>query len=233
MHLSLLTLPRRAGRWRFITSYQLHQVLWKAFPELRRGEQENRFLYRHDEHDDCHSILVQSVLQPNWSHVEDEAEGTTARIRTFDPTRIDTNTEFRFQLRANPVVQRKGYADGKSRRIVVGSKMDRVAERLGLGKENVPSREEKQIEWMMERGKSGGFEFGVRNNLPTCVPGPNRDYVIYRASTDQKPMTFTGVDFTGILLVTNAAAFADTLRHGIGRGKAFGFGLLSIARISG
>jgi CRISPR system Cascade subunit CasE len=39
-----------------------------------------------------------------------------------------------------------------------------------------------------------------------------------------------GVDFEGILVVENAEALAQTVHKGIGPGKAFGFGLLSLAR---
>lgn len=232
LHLSLLTLPRSSGRWRFMTSYQLHQMLWKAFPNLERGEREMRFLYRHDEHNDHHSILVQSALLPDWRHVEDEAEGTTTRIKTFEPDRVRLGETLRFFVRANPVTQRKGYADGKSRRVVVGSTLTHVAQRLGSRVEDLPSRQALQIDWMKERGKRGGFEIEVGNGGIMCVPGPSRDYVIHRAGSD-KPMTFTSVDFTGILRVTDPVAFADTVRHGIGRGKAFGFGLLSVARLNG
>lgn len=233
LHLSLLTLPRSSGRWRFLTSYQIHQMLWKAFSNLQRGDREKRFLYRHDENDDCHSILIQSILPPDWRHVEDEAEGTIARVKTFEPDQIGSGDMLRFFIRANPVAQRKGYSDGKSRRVVIGSTLDRVAERLGVPIEDLPSRETLQIKWVKEKGKSGGFDIEERDGAPMCMPGPSHDYVLHRARGDQKPMTFTAVDFTGLLRVTDPLAFANTLRYGIGRGKAFGFGLLSVARLSG
>ena len=39
--------------------------------------------------------------------------------------------------------------------------------------------------------------------------------------------------FDGRLVVTDAALFRQTLVQGIGSGKAFGFGLLSVARSPG
>ncbi len=41
--------------------------------------------------------------------------------------------------------------------------------------------------------------------------------------------TFQGVLFEGSLQVVDAEAFRKALAHGIGPGKAFGFGLLSVA----
>ncbi|MEN9935136.1 MAG: hypothetical protein RLZZ387_1715 [Chloroflexota bacterium] len=38
--------------------------------------------------------------------------------------------------------------------------------------------------------------------------------------------------FDGLLTVTDAAAFVKTLETGIGSGKAFGFGLLSVGQLS-
>jgi CRISPR system Cascade subunit CasE len=42
-------------------------------------------------------------------------------------------------------------------------------------------------------------------------------------------MTFGSVLFEGVLQVTDPDGFRETLATGIGSGKAYGFGLLSIA----
>ena len=39
------------------------------------------------------------------------------------------------------------------------------------------------------------------------------------------------VDISGVLSVTDADAFADAVRNGIGRGRAFGCGMLLLRRI--
>lgn len=224
LHLSLLQLPRSAGRWRFLQSYELHQLLWKGFPGIARNESENRFLYRHEENDTLHSVLVQSATSPNWSSLEDEAEGTTAQIKEFDPTGIPNGTQLRFMIRANPVTKRK-YADGKARHIVIGSDRHRLAELMGVELKDLPSRDDLLVEWLQRKGAEGGFV------LEQCVPGPNHDLVVGKPKQTEHA-TFTGVDFSGILRITDPNAFANTLRHGIGRGRAFGFGLLSVKRIT-
>ena len=229
LYLSLLTLPRTASRWRFLQPYQLHQVLWKGFSDISGKIPDNRFLYRHDEREQEHSVLVQSAVAPDWSFLESETDGTCTQVKKFDLGAFSEGTRFRFLLRANPVVLRRGYpgegrrGEEKRRLIPVGSDRQRMAKRLGLSIDRFPSREEQLLDWLQKKGKGGGFE------LMDCVPGPNHDYVVRRVRKEP-PLTLTGVEFEGILRITDSNSFATTLQQGIGRGKGFGFGLLSMMR---
>ncbi|MEW6230192.1 MAG: type I-E CRISPR-associated protein Cas6/Cse3/CasE, partial [Bacillota bacterium] len=45
----------------------------------------------------------------------------------------------------------------------------------------------------------------------------------------RSPLTFAAVEFEGHLTVLDPERFRETLRRGVGPGKAYGFGLLSIA----
>ena len=45
---------------------------------------------------------------------------------------------------------------------------------------------------------------------------------------DRMTLSHAGVRFDGVLEVTDPVSFAATLDSGIGSGKAFGFGLLSV-----
>lgn len=51
--------------------------------------------------------------------------------------------------------------------------------------------------------------------------------------SDKGVINHVGVEFTGLLQVTDTQRFAHALRNGIGRAKAFGFGLLFITWHSG
>lgn len=232
LHLSLITLPRHTSQWRFLRPYELHQILWKGFTGLKRGEAENRFLYRHQETENRHSILVQSATQPDWSFLADEAEGTTAEMRPFNTNAIDNGDRLNFLLRANPVVYRK-HPGGITKRIAVGSDRRRLAEMRGVDKEDLPSREQLLTDWLTRKGDTGGFtiERGEEDRI-LCDVGPNMDIVLRKPEQKQDDrVTLTTVDFSGVLRVTDAKAFAETLRRGIGRGRAFGCGLLSVARL--
>lgn len=59
-----------------------------------------------------------------------------------------------------------------------------------------------------------------RNASPLQVPNNN----------EPLKLTFGSVLFEGVLEITDAERFQKTLQAGIGSGKAYGFGLLSIAR---
>lgn len=236
-HFSLVTLPRNSLKWRFLRPYELHQILWRGFPGLKRGEEKNRFLYRHNEEETHHSILVQSITEPDWSFLADEADGTTVETRPFDPDRIPTDTPLRFLLRANPVVNRK-YPDGKTRRIVVGSDRKRIRELTGVADlRDIPTREDLLTTWLQRQGETGGFRL---ESLPEangervlCDVGPNHDLIIRKPEQKKKDerVTVTTVDFSGVLRVTDSDRFAVTLGRGIGRARGFGCGLLSVARL--
>ena len=228
LHLSLLTLPRRASRWQFLQPYQLHQLIWKGFPDLPRNSETTPFLYRHDEHSAEHCVLVQSVMRPDWSAIADGTDAPLAQMREFDPSVLKSGTRLRFFVRANPVVRRQGYEDRadrkhRGRHIAVGSDRTQQAKRLGVPVDTIPTREEQLLAWLQRKGAEGGFDVAY------ATVGPNHDALVKRPGGDT-PMTFTTVDFDGILVVREPATFAATVANGIGRGKAFGFGLLSVKR---
>lgn len=224
LYISHLALPRSCSEYRLLEPYQLHQILWQAFPGIPKGDTEHRFLYRHDETDAEHTVLVQSVLPPDWSFLHSNTSGANAQVKSFVPSRLQQGALLRFYLRANPVVRRKGYADGKKRHILIGSDRTRIATRLGIDIEELPERDQQLADWLQYKGIEGGF------SLVHCLPSENHTYIIARHKQKKQPMTFVGVDFQGQLRIDNVEQFAATLQYGIGRGKGFGFGLLSIAR---
>lgn len=233
LHLSLLTLPRDTRQWKFLLPYDLHQVLWKGFKGIDRGDREQRFLYRHQESEKTHSILVQSATNPDWSFLADEASGTTASTKQMDPSKLPTGEPLRFLLRANPVVHRK-YGGDVKKRIAVGSDRARQAKLIGVKIQDMPSREELLIEWLERKGTEGGFAIarGGQDRI-LCDVGPNMDIVLKKPEQKGKDdrVTLTTIEFSGVLNVTDPQQFAHTLRRGIGRGRAFGCGLLSVAKL--
>lgn len=230
LHLSLLHLPRNRPRWRHLDPYQAHQLAWKAFPEVPRGERP--FLFSLDQRGSHHSLLIQSTRPPDWSFLNGEA---TIQTKSFDPTHIPTDQPLRFFLRANPTVDRKGFRDGKKRRVAVGTNPELTFHQMGRP-ENVPTtpaeraawREEQLRDWLQRQGDQRGFV------VDSCQPGPIVARRVVRAENGRprgRPMTFHEVEFTGTLRVTDQGAFARTFTDGLGRGKAFGYGLLMVRSI--
>jgi CRISPR system Cascade subunit CasE len=93
----------------------------------------------------------------------------------------------------------------------------RQGRRLGL------SHQEAQYEWLQRKGEQNGFA------VCSAAAGPPRP-TDCRAG-EGRLAHFLGVTFEGLLQVTDPPRLARGLARGIGSGKAFGFGLLSLARV--
>lgn len=212
----------------------LHQQVLAAFPTGVASEaprQSLGVLFRLDRtREGALVLLVQSTSKPDWAHLRrdgwlvDDVDGFTDNpgLKEWDPGTVAAGQPLRFRLRANPTkkVDTKTGADGKKRngrRVVLTSE----AERLG---------------WLERKATQHGFRVletrqsnpGTKELLDVSegrVTG-NRP----QAAEGQRTLTFGSVLFEGRLEVVDATLFRQALEAGIGSGKAFGFGLLSIAQ---
>ncbi|WP_372703564.1 type I-E CRISPR-associated protein Cas6/Cse3/CasE [Candidatus Accumulibacter contiguus] len=74
-------------------------------------------------------------------------------------------------------------------------------------------------QWLFSRSPRLGFEIVQESLLVEA----------YTQHAEKKgSLRFSSVDFSGVLRVTDAAAFSDALYGGIGHAKAFGCGLLLV-----
>ncbi len=98
-----------------------------------------------------------------------------------------------------------------------------------VSKSNGPGRQPTRIpipwnqyeQWFCDKGKNNGFD----------VITVSRIGDLYVSSRKKKELSIAGQKLTGVLKVTDPEIFHDAYRKGIGRGKAFGFGMLSLKRI--
>jgi CRISPR system Cascade subunit CasE len=143
---------------------------------------------------------------------------------------MEPGNRYRFRLRANPTrrVHRRATLemDAKSTR-------SRTEEAASIGKRVELTREEDQIAWLKRRGEAAGFSVIVTRLVPdqgvlALQAGPSEKMVGRRQG---QRLTLATVLFDGVLQVTDDALFRDALVNGVGPGKAFGCGLLSIAPI--
>jgi len=175
-------------------------------------------------------LLVQSREQPNWSLLPDlnrvlgpalDERGNPALRRIDDEyARIRSDMKFLFRLLANPTRRLSNRSSERDDRL--------------LGKRVALLREEEQIAWLAHKGEQHGFRLlstSVNPDVPAVQAAKQADEHGWRKATQTQTMhlTFGAVLFTGYLKVTDADRFRTALEHGIGSGKAFGFGLLSIA----
>lgn len=80
------------------------------------------------------------------------------------------------------------------------------------------------LEWFTQRSGKHGFEV-----LPQSLQVEKLGVLKYHKNG--KPCTHNTATFIGKLRVTDRDAFIQSFKQGIGRGKAFGFGLLQIVPI--
>lgn len=238
MFLSRLALDVRASVTRRGLSdvNYLHQRVLAAFPQKVSPASPRAslgVLFRLDRTADGRlTLLVQSELRPDWStfpaealargdpFAGDEANPAVKEVgRQFEA--LVAGAKLRFRLRANPTkkVDTKTGPDGKrrnGRRVALTSEADRQA-------------------WLKRKGEQHGFrvlsvDVGGRDTpaLLDVSEGRARGYRP-EAAEGHGTMTFGSALFDGTLEVTDAGAFRAMLAAGVGSGKAFGFGLMSIA----
>lgn len=240
MYLSRLILDARRPRVRRDLGdvHQLHRTVLSAFPQAPEGSSAREHfevLYRAEPIAAAPALvrlLVQSGAAPDWSHLPGDVLGPALdgrgnpAVRRVDEEydRIVTGARLLFRLRANPTKQLSDRTPGRQDRLV--------------GKRVALLREEEQLAWLARQGERHGFRL-LATELSAEIPAaqaalqaaecgrrPSRD------GTETMPLTFGAVLFTGHLEVTDAEQFRATLAGGVGRGKAFGFGLLSVASLS-
>ena len=78
---------------------------------------------------------------------------------------------------------------------------------------------EDQIEWLKKQGIKNGFI------LNSC-------YVLNDSWIEFEKVCILSVTFEGILTITDEHAFKKVLTDGVGRGKAYGCGLLTVAAVT-
>lgn len=229
-HLSRILLnPRHRYVQRDLSDCQsLHQTVLSGFPDLRGAVSPRAHLgvlYRLETDRLLPCLLVQSSVAPTWDRLPagylavTDQDNPASKCVTKAYAALSPGQELVFQLRANPTrkIETKSGPRGERRN----------------GK-RVPVRgDEARLQWLHGKGVSAGFELltvrsapavpDVRDNPGQQLTGKRR----VDGGTPEK-LTFDAVTFTGRLRITEVDAFRRTLVEGIGSGKAYGFGLLSI-----
>lgn len=237
MYLSRLILnPRNRGvRFDLAHPREMHRTLLRAFPPALAPtsfRQQHGVLYRVDVHPrtGVPFVLVQSITDPDWFFLEQrtgyldrfqEANLSCKPVR-HQYQRLAKGQVLAFRLRANATKKKVTREDDGARK---------------PNGQRVPLRKpEEQMAWLSDKGKRGGFEL-VNVSLDADVPDvrirPEEDIQAKRHKKNEagadSTMTFGSSLFDGRLRITDANAFRETLAKGIGSGKAYGFGLLSVA----
>jgi CRISPR system Cascade subunit CasE len=170
------------------------------------------------------AMLVQSAAEPDWDYAFRNAHHLLAappEVKPFDLS-FSEGQLLRFRLRANPTKKLKVFDENGER--------SKNGKRVGLYKE------EEQRDWLDRKGHDGGSRVISCDVIPeakTHILKPEDGSRTSQAAETEngKPRRpLLAVRFDGVLEVTNSEKIQETLAQGIGSAKAFGFGLLSLAR---
>ncbi len=168
-------------------------------------------------------ILVQSAAKPDWDYAFHNADYLLAappQVKSFD-LRFAKGQHLRFRLVANPTKKIDTMKKDK-RQSCTKEELQKMKGRHG---KRVPVRAEELYEWLARRAERAGFS--IVKDSTTVQPG----YVYVNDTANDKGQRLRSVRYDGTLTVTDPARFQETLVRGIGPGKAFGFGLLSVAPV--
>lgn len=198
---------------------ELHRSIMKAFPDVLDPEVGARahfgVLHRLETARNNGELLlyVQSRVKPEWERLP---QGYLATLDGIDNPLVKPVEQayrsiregrvLRFRLRANPTrkIDTKSTPDGKRRN----------------GRRVPFTAPDEQIGWLLRKAACHGFEV-----LQVVIAATGSTELIRSPQTRR---TFQGVLFEGTLVVRDRERFYSALVEGIGPGKAYGFGLLSI-----
>lgn len=162
-------------------------------------------------------LLVLSHNQPDFHEIAhrygffpDECQW---EIKPYDPflERLCNGQQWRFRLRANPV----------------HSSACIKAEKTGRGKIFALVTVNQQKQWLASRSNSNGFT--LENGAFDAV---HSQWSKFRKGQDTgREVSLYMVSFEGLLTITDISLFRKALIEGIGRAKAYGCGLLTLARV--
>lgn len=196
----------------------LHGAVETSFSHNRDGKRE-RVLWRVDYLKDMCYLLVLSPKRPEFLHIarqfgyDNWEYGWETRDYSLLLDRLQNGQTWRFRLRANPVRSSNKEKDGQT----------------GRGKVFAHVTQQQQKEWLIGRAQAYGFF--LKEDTFDVV---NTEWKKFRKEKGNKrEVTLRIADFEGILTISDAECFKKTLLFGIGRAKAYGCGLLTIARWEG
>lgn len=201
---------------------KFHGAVESAFPEEHRQEQislfsapdggeQNRRLWRIDSLGDEIYLLVLSENFPDLTSAVRQFgyPGEVAETKDYSKLtdRITAGSRWQFRLTANPTFSKKKNP---------GDTRGKVMAHVTVAH---------QEQWLAERAEANGFSLEAGEYHVT----KSRNYRFNKHG--KNAVTLLSVTFDGILTVTDPDKFRTALLSGIGRGKAYGNGLLTVVRV--
>lgn len=180
-----------------------HNWVERSYPsEFEKGER-SRKLWRTDQLKGKTYLVIVSQLKPCIEKLEKYGVPGTGECKSYDAflENITNNSEMLFRLTANPV-----------RAVKQNDIRGKVYPHITI---------EHQLGYLEKRSERLGFRL-MENDYNII----ERDFPSLRKNG--KTIRLARVTYEGSLIVTNAEQFYKTLTEGVGREKAYGFGLMTV-----
>lgn len=203
---------RRAARAFLASPQRLHAGVMSAFPDALHDAAEGRVLWRVDPGDHDAVLYVVSPEKPDLTHLVEQIGRPTYgwQTRDYGPflDRLAAGDRWAFRLRANPVHNVRP-PDG------------------GRGKRHGHVTAAQQSQWFRRQIERRGF------TVPATETGADdvvlRDRRTLRFDRRGRQVTLSTALLEGTLVVTDPATLRASLVDGIGPGKGYGCGLMTLA----
>jgi len=157
-------------------------------------------------------LLLVSRTKADLSHMQKEFGNSDTAFESLDYTtlfsRIAEGQDWHFRLAANPVKSCKTGENSKER-----------------GKTHAHVTVHHQQEWLKTRAPKYGFSVSDDNFKVVAS-----EWITFKKRESKNKIILLSVVFEGKLTVTDPSLFKQALQEGIGKGKAYGLGMISVAR---
>jgi len=206
---------RRRARWLLVSPQRMHAEILNMFPNAQTGDQGDgpRILWRVDQEGQRTFLYIVSPSQPAFSKLVEEAGWATAPgvVRPYSDflDRVTEEDRWAFRITANPVRYHK--PEGAKR---------------GIREAHVTVGY--QQAWFREQATRHGFSVSDGDG-DTFILSNRKTVSFDRAGSGR--VTVSMAQFNGQLEVVDRERFSRALVSGIGPAKAYGCGLLTLARL--
>lgn len=180
-----------------------HSWVEDSFPEEKKTGERSRKLWRVDQLKGKEYLLLVSEKKPDRVCLEKYGVEGSAETKDYDALldSLEEGMRIQFKVKLNPVM-RKSAGTGNSGKII-------------------PLVSDKdQMNFILERSEKNGFELEdfliIEKGHERLKQKRKRDLYVVKAV------------YQGELTITNVEQFKKTLTCGIGRKKAYGFGLMTV-----
>lgn len=226
--------PLRRDTQRLVTNpHRIHAAVLGGIAAQPVSE---RVLWRMDESEHRHDLLVLTRSRPSWEHLVGQAgwpdaDGGEAVVRELSPVLalVSPGRQFSFRVRANPVSSLRGPERPTASQADSLARPDR---RRGVRVGHRTASH--QLNWFTERAtrERHPWGFSVEQTGPEEAGAARlvaRRREQFRKARGGPLVTIDTATFEGVLTVVDAERFREMLLGGLGGAKAYGCGLLTVA----